>query len=1116
MAEVILTWCRRGVDRFCCDAGYMIPLAAWTYIIARVRQRFPDTIFLLEGLGGKLSVTRALLNRAGFNWAYSELFQNYDRSQIEGYLPTAVDISSQDGLLVHFAETHDNPRLAARSNAYARMRTALCALCSCQGAFGFSNGVEWHATEKIDVHEASSLNWGAADNQVGPIRRLNALLREHPAFGPQTDVGLIQQGPGNLLVLHRRHRPSGQILLIAVNLDDEAGATAFWNAEDAWPHTSTLFDLLTEKSVTVGRSDSRSFVPLQAAQVLCLSNDPGAGAAIGTAPDRFYRPPEKITAQQLRAKILDVYAALHGTRDISDVDMDSAAAELKNNPLEFCRRRNPDSDEPRVIRWRWPRDVRRAVMVPPAHFLLVEADTAFRAAIAEDLRILQTEASLPDDDGGHFVLFSPLKPPGRSRPRTLKLVRFEANGSRHTDSPLLYLAGPEALRDKHRYRRSELMRRPGLFLATNGRGAMLRASVSWGALASRYDALLAANLNPEFPEDRFILLTRCRAWVVFQGYSQEIGDDCLKTFSIDASDRGVWQFQVPTGQGESVPLTVVVDMRPNRNAVRLTFMRRSPDAAKGFLPDAQPVQLILRPDIESRNFHDTTKAYLGPEARWPDATHARNDGFVFAPEDRPSLTVRLPGSRFVWEPEWHYSVYRALEAERGLDPHSDLFSPGYFSIFLGGHQQATLDAEVPDNPGDDDQVPPDTSPSKRPPFDPVQALNRTLNHYLVHRDHLKSVIAGYPWFLDWGRDSLIFVRGLVAAGRRQEARDVLQQFGRFEKGGTLPNMIRGQDAGNRDTSDAPLWFFTACRDLVAAEDSEAFLHENWGDRTPREVLLAMGEALMRGTANGIGMDPESGLLYSPAHFTWMDTNHPAGSPREGYPIEIQALWHVALQFLAQVEAPARAGRWREAATAVRTALHRYFYLPSKGYLSDCLHAAPGTPAAQAQVDDALRPNQLFALTLEAVEDADIGRAVLSACEELLVPGAVRSLSNREVARPLPVFHHGRRLNDPHRPYWGTYAGDEDTQRKPAYHNGTAWTWLFPSFCEAWVNVYGPRAAPSARAWLNSGFDLLRSGCIGHLPEILDGDYPHRMRGCDAQAWSVSEMLRVWHRLNPGG
>jgi glycogen debranching enzyme len=164
------------------------------------------------------------------------------------------------------------------------------------------------------------------------------------------------------------------------------------------------------------------------------------------------------------------------------------------------------------------------------------------------------------------------------------------------------------------------------------------------------------------------------------------------------------------------------------------------------------------------------------------------------------------------------------------------------------------------------------------------------------------------------------------------------------------------------------------------------------------------------------------------------------------------------------------------------------------------------------LDDALRPNQLFAITLKAVTDPDICRGILGACETLLVPGGIRSLSDRPLMRPLPISHMGQALNDPRRPYFGRYEGDEDTRRKPAYHNGTAWTWPFPSFCEAWAMVYGQAAVPAAQARLASATHILNRGCLGHIPEILDGDAPHRERGCDAQAWSASEWIRVWNKL----
>ncbi len=270
MAEVFLTWCRRGVDGFRCDAGYMIPVPAWQYIVAIVREQYPDTIFFLEGLGGKITVARNILNTAGFDWAYSELFQNYDRSQIESYLPDALDISREDGLLVHFAETHDNNRLAARSIAYARMRTALCALLSHLGGFGFANGVEWLATEKIIVHESPSLNWGAKINQIDFIRRLTAILKTHPTFQDQTRMQFVQAGSGNHLALLRCHEPSQKKLLVVVNLDDQKSAPAFWTPQHA---TLTLRDLLSGETIALSEFEGNHSCNLGPGQVLCLTDD---------------------------------------------------------------------------------------------------------------------------------------------------------------------------------------------------------------------------------------------------------------------------------------------------------------------------------------------------------------------------------------------------------------------------------------------------------------------------------------------------------------------------------------------------------------------------------------------------------------------------------------------------------------------------------------------------------------------------------------------------------------------------------------------------------------------------------------------------------------------------
>ncbi|MDD5707227.1 MAG: amylo-alpha-1,6-glucosidase, partial [Kiritimatiellae bacterium] len=293
---------------------------------------------------------------------------------------------------------------------------------------------------------------------------------------------------------------------------------------------------------------------------------------------------------------------------------------------------------------------------------------------------------------------------------------------------------------------------------------------------------------------------------------------------------------------------------------------------------------------------------------------------------------------------------------------------------------------------------------------------------------------------------------------------------------------------------------------VVALGAGVVLEAACGKRTLREVLLSIARHVRDGTPNGIRVDAASGLVYSPPHFTWMDTNFPAATPRGGYPVDIQALWIAALAALREV---AGVDEFVAVEQRARESLPRLFALPACGWLADCLRASPGEPAERATREDALRPNQLLAVTLGAVAPGALAREVVRACETLLVPGAIRSLADRSVSVPQPVHGAAGLLNDPLRPYWGRYLGDEDTRRKPAYHNGTAWVWPFPLYGEALIKVYGDPARAPVRALLGSATEILNRGCVGQLPEILDGDTPHAPRGCGAQAWSVSELLRVW-------
>jgi len=1104
MADVFLFWCGRGVDGFRCDAGYMVPLPVWEYIVAKVRQSYPETVFLLEGLGGKISVMRDLLDRANLNWAYSEIFQVYDRGHLEHEIQNYHSISNSSGTLINFAETHDNNRLAAHSRIYARMRTALAALCSQNGTFGITNGVEWFAEAKIDVHGAPPLNWDSPENQNTGIAAINHLLKSHPAFQPGTRLRTI---PGNGAVLHLlREPPESPPVLVLINLDPEHPAEATWPISGFAPPANTAIDLLSGTEITVSRpSNETARLTLQPGVALCLSEAP-------LPPASAAQEPPAVERQRLSAVALALHAQLASPALPTGSDPRAMANALANDPVAFCESLSGHSALRDITIWQWPEDLHRTVMLPAGHALLLQCPHPFRATLHTSLPNHSgsiTARSLPrSGNNGHFAFLSNDQTTTTPATLALDLSVFPPGGVTHEHAGILQLAADMEAPVCMRYDREDLRDSRRCALLTNGAGAMSQPRLEWARIVSQYDCMLAANLDDRVPVDRRVLFTRCRAWLVYKGYSYEIGIDCTRHADVTAGRSVQWLFEVPAGMGKSVPIAFTQTLLHHRNRIHLEIERRTAEDGANHLADEVPVTLILRPDIEDRNFHEACKAYSGPEYQWPGAIHPFEDGFRFDTGAHAPMQFRLAGGRFAHEAEWLYGVPHPFEAERGLEPNGDLFSPGYFSIELTGGQHGRMEAFI-------DGEPPPAAPDKNaeapadaaiPIARPLEAiLTSAIRDFIVRRDDSLTVIAGYPWFLDWGRDTLICLRGIIATGMLDEARDILLQFARFEDRGTLPNMIRGNDDRNRDTSDAPLWFFTACNDLMQATgEAEAFLNADCNGRPLGAVLRSLAEHMVSGTPNGIVMDPESALIFSPSHFTWMDTNYPAGTPREGYPIEIQALWHAALQLLARVDDSAR---WKPLGEQVRASIATLYPLADRHYLSDCLHAQPGTPAARATRDNALRPNQLFAVTLGAIEDPPLVRGILNACARLLIPGAIRSLADQPVSPPLTVTGSHGLLNDPNHPYFGEYRGDEDTRRKPAYHNGTAWTWPFPSYCEALV-IHDPALRPTALSLLSSIGELLHQGCSGHLPEILDGNRPHHQRGCWAQAWGATEAYRV--------
>jgi starch synthase (maltosyl-transferring) len=1127
MAEVFLFWCRQGADGFRCDAGYMIPAETWRYIVARVRQAYPETLFLLEGLGGRIEATQELLTEANLDWAYSELFQEESREAIERYLPDAIARSQTAGPLIHFAETHDNNRLASHGGTYARMRTALAALLSQSGAFGITNGVEWLATEKIDVHGAPALNWDAADNQVAAIARLNRLLARHPAFGFGATVRIIERGCGNVLVA-RREYGHGHSLLVVVNLNAKRAQTAEWPTAE-FP-ASHVWDLLAGHPVHPQQNPLHAALDLTPGEVKCLTTSPADLALLDDASPPPLAEPEALRVRRRNLLALCTRCCLTGDSSLPpDQNPNDLGAALAADPLAFCdactseRNRSAKAPHPlplpAVITWNWPQDLRRTVMVPPGFLLLVRADVPFRITLVRQHAVIGSAASIRLDDGAQATLLMPSarRSGGNAdtRPLTLQLTRLAPSRVEHAEAPILDLGTGDDVAVRLRISGGQIRSNNDYALLTNGCGALAQIRAAWGTVRSQYDALLAVNPNPRVPDNRLIFFTRCRAWVRYRGYSCALDATCTDWFEADpGGTEATWRFVAPVGMGKRVVIRFTAALTYGCNRLELRLHRECLPGSDGEAFDNhEPITVILRPDIESRDFHVKTQAFTGPERHFPNSVLDEPHGFCFRPSPQENYRIAADSGRFHPEPAWSYAVPHPDEVERGLGPHTDLFSPGWFEIALKGDAKAVLTAATE---ADFDRAESPLAATLVPGSAPLRSfeetLRRALDTFIVKRDTRHTVIAGYPWFLDWGRDTLIFLRGLIADGRAAEALEILCEFGRLEAGGTLPNMIRGEDHGNRDTSDAPFWFMVAARDAIGALGADAVLGARCGTRPLREVLASIVHHCFAGMSNGIRVDPDSGLVFSPAHYTWMDTNHPAATPRSGYPVEIQALWIAGLAMIREVLGDPRHA---EAEARARASLLRLFVLP-QGWLADTLRAGPGQGAAEGVAEDALRPNQLLAVTLGAVPaTGPVARAVVRACEQLLVPGAIRSLADLPVAVPQPVAGHtGGLLNDPMHPYWRQYLGDEDTRRKPAYHNGTAWGWPFPLFCEAWLTVYGDAARAPARALLASARELLETGCVGNLPEIIDGDTPHAQRGCGAQAWSVSELLRVWQLCQP--
>ena len=649
------------------------------------------------------------------------------------------------------------------------------------------------------------------------------------------------------------------------------------------------------------------------------------------------------------------------------------------------------------------------------------------------------------------------------------------------------------------------------WLVTNGLGGYASGTVA-GVTTRRYHGLLIAALPN--PLGRCMLLnhlleqirvpdgdTLCLGGEEFADGSLTVpGGQYLTEFRLE-SGLPVWRYEF---HGFVVEKDVVLAYMQNTVYIRYRVL-----AGEGKL------RLKVRPGVHFRH-HDGPVSDVPPRPYTLTAIDNRLE--LSAPGNLPPLRMWLHGARasFTMEGKKLPEILYRDEASRGYQARGDLWSPGHFRVDLGRDASAAIVASTetweavfamsPDNAWAAEcerrrRLLFSAEPAARSGVAGKLAL--AADQFLVTPsgrvedeararaagDELRTVIAGYHWFTDWGRDTMISLEGLtLITGRAAEAKYVLRTFSYYIRDGLIPNLIpEGKQDGLYNTADATLWFFHAIARYL----------DYTGDRETLRLLIPqlqdIVELHLRGTRFGIHVDPRDGLLSQGAEgyqLTWMDAKVGAWvvTPRRGKAVEINALWYNALclleQWVREEQGDAQACPYAEHACRARESFQKRFWYATGGYLYDIVDGEQGD-------DPACRPNQIFAISLPyPILDQQRWQPVLEVVRQrLLTPVGLRSLA-------------------PGSPdYKPTYYGDIQA-RDAAYHQGTVWAWLIGPFVDAWLKAH-PGDFRQARQFLEGFVRHLSEACIGSVSEIFDAEPPYTPRGCIAQAWSVAEVLRAW-------
>ncbi|MDV3000907.1 MAG: hypothetical protein N5P05_002513 [Chroococcopsis gigantea SAG 12.99] len=635
------------------------------------------------------------------------------------------------------------------------------------------------------------------------------------------------------------------------------------------------------------------------------------------------------------------------------------------------------------------------------------------------------------------------------------------------------------------------------WLVTNGLGGFACGTVA-DVLTRCYHGLLIAALNP--PARRTLLVAKLDTAVEYNGslytlytnrWQKEIIDPqgYLKTESFHLENTvPVWRYAFADALLEK---RIWMEQGQNTTYVHFNYRRGT-----------GPLVLTLTALVNYRDFHG------GGQSFNPNMDISLMGGGVkitASPHATPFYIFISDGQVYPAH-IWYYGFDLAVERYRGLSDRENHLHAVSFSVILNLGESVTVVSSTDAEASSDGEA----ALSRRfgyerdllePQFSSqprwIQQLILAADQFIVarpleNRSAGKTIIAGYPWFGDWGRDTMISLPGLtLCTGRSSIARQILLTFSNYLDRGMLPNMFPDSTSPPQyNTIDAVLWFFQSVWCYYLATADEEFIAAVYP--ALQEVIYWHG----RGTRYNICLDRDDGLIYGGAEgvqLTWMDAkvDDLVVTPRTGKAIEINALWYNALIILCRLGSELGKDRREYEGMAQHTKRgFRRFWNENKGYCYDVLD----TPAGN---DESLRPNQIFAVSLPL--------------DDLLTPAQNKAIVDTCGLNLLTSY--GLRSLAPHHPdYKGQYGGDRLTRDK-AYHQGTVWGWLLGPFVEAHWKVYGNPTV--ARSFLEPMAAHLGDGCLGSLSEIFDGDVPHHPRGAFAQAWTVAEVLRVWFLLEAG-